>query len=205
MNQTASKFRCSRQNTTQVLQKSKWRSNNTHPTRSTKLATYITHAYTNTTTARNTDRGAATGSPEGVSSTVIPASVVADQERAGEHREAPRRHEDDGRADDGLRPGAGVADLCRQLGDLPRYQNRGDLAPLEPPDTEQTGGFSLLTIRGWRTPPPGSGSVVPAALQPLVLENPPGRPAAGAATDAGVLEDAHRWRSSLQKAARQEI
>lgn len=128
---------------------------------------------------------------------VIPA-LVADQERPGEHREPPWRHEDDGRADVGLRPGAGVTDLHRELSNLPWYQDRSDLAPLQPLDTEQTGG-SRLTIHR-RQPPPsgpgtGSGGPIVPALQPLVLEKP-GRPAA--ATDAGVLEEAHHG-SSLQK------
>lgn len=138
-----------------------------------------------------------TCSSEGVLSMVIPA-LVADQERPGEHREPPWQHEDDGRADVGLRPVAGVTDLHRELSNLPWYQDRSDLAPLQPLDTEQTGG-SRLTIHR-RQPPPsgpgtGSGGPIVPALQPLVLEKP-GRPAA--ATDAGVLEEAHHG-SSLQK------
>lgn len=141
---------------------------------------------------------------EGISSMVVPAPV-ATQERPGEHRETPRRHEDDG----GLRHNAGTPDLGGELGHLPWDQGRGDAAPLELLDMEQAGRRrrrNRLTVqRHRRQPPPPrpcGGAVVPE-LQPLVLE----QGAADATTDTGasVLEEAHHGSSFTAKAARKEI
>lgn len=140
---------------------------------------------------------------------VIPAPVASGQERPGEHREPPRRHEDHRGADLGLRrpAAAGVPDLGRELGHLPRDQGRGDPAPLHLLDMEQAGGSHLTIQRRRQPPPPGPRSdLLVQAFQSLVLEQA-ARPAAAAATDtddAGVPEEAHHG-SFTAKAARQEI
>lgn len=163
------------------------------------------HTYTHTylyIIARNTDWVPAAQNSEGVPSMVMPA-LVAGQERPGEHWEPPWRHEDDGRANVGLTRGAGKADLRRELGDLAWNQDRGDLAPLQLLDMEQTGGGGLTSRRRQPPPPaPGSAAIVPA-IQPLVLGQ---SSSLAAATDAeaGVLEEAHHG-NSLQKLQRLEI
>ena len=130
---------------------------------------------------------------------MLTPAPVAGQERPGEHREPPRRHEDD---DGGARgAGARMPDLGGELGHLPR-----DPAPPELLGMEQAGGRrNRLTVQRHRQPPPPGprgGRVVPA-LQPLVLEQAAAT-ATAATTDAGVLEEAHHG-SFTAKSAMQEI
>jgi len=130
---------------------------------------------------------------------ILTPAPVAGQERPGEHREPPRRHEDD---DGGARgAGARMPDLGGELGHLPR-----DPAPPELLGMEQAGGRrNRLTVQRRRQPPPPGprGCRVIPALQPLVLEQAAAT-ATAAATDAGVLEEAHHG-SFTAKAAMQEI
>jgi hypothetical protein len=70
--------------------------------------------------------------------------LVTSQQWPGEHREPPLRREDDGRADVGgalHRRRPGTADLGGELRHhLPWQEDRGDPAPFQLLDMEETGG-----------------------------------------------------------------
>ena len=118
--------------------------------------------------------------------------LVTSQQWPGEHREPPLRRNDDCRSDGGgalHRRRPGTADLGGELRHhLPWQEDRGDPAPFQLLDMEETGGGCRLTVEGRQPPPPGwprRATVIPA-FQPLVVEEA-GRPT----TDAGFLQAHH--------------